>query len=128
MRAGAHWVPRCLWGRVEPWRGESAASVGVGGSWCRTGGSRDGAVAGGLIPCRSVAERYVRLVLAVGQHDGDYVDAYYGPPEWRTEAERVKVPLATLDEQAAALEADLARRRRRLAGRMRPCGRCAGST
>ena len=26
-------------------------------------------------PFRDVAERYVRLVLAVGQHDGDYVDA-----------------------------------------------------
>jgi len=31
----------------------------------------------------SVAEAYVRLVLAVGQHDADYVDAYYGPQEWR---------------------------------------------
>ena len=30
-----------------------------------------------------LAERYVKLVLAVGVHDGDYVDAYYGPPEWR---------------------------------------------
>ena len=45
-----------------------------------------------------IAERYVRLVLAVGQHDGDYVDAYYGPPEWRKEAESGKVPL---DELAA---------------------------
>ena len=26
-----------------------------------------------------VAESYVRLVLAVGQHDAGYVDAYYGP-------------------------------------------------
>ena len=30
-----------------------------------------------------VAESYVRLVLAVGQHDPDYVDAYYGPPAWK---------------------------------------------
>ncbi len=30
-----------------------------------------------------LAERYVRLVLAVGQHDPDFVDAYYGPPEWK---------------------------------------------
>ena len=29
------------------------------------------------------AERYVKLVLALGEHDPDYVDAYYGPPEWR---------------------------------------------
>ena len=28
--------------------------------------------------------RYVKLVLALGQHDADYVDAYYGPPEWKT--------------------------------------------
>jgi hypothetical protein len=31
----------------------------------------------------SIAEQYVRLALAIGQHDPDYVDAYYGPPEWR---------------------------------------------
>jgi hypothetical protein len=59
-------------------------------------------------PLRAIAERYVRLVLAVGQHDGDYVDAYYGPPEWRKEAEASKVPLPVLDGQAAAIEADLA--------------------
>jgi hypothetical protein len=59
-------------------------------------------------PLRAIAERYVRLVLAVGQHDGDYVDAYYGPPEWRKEAEGAKAPLATLDTQAAAIERDFA--------------------
>ena len=31
----------------------------------------------------TIAEQYVRLTLAVGEHDPDYVDAYYGPPEWR---------------------------------------------
>jgi hypothetical protein len=60
-------------------------------------------------PLQSVAERYVRVVLAVGEHDADYVDAYYGPPEWRAEAERVEVPLAGLDEQAAAIEAEMAK-------------------
>ena len=35
----------------------------------------------------AVARAYVRLVLAVGRHDADYVDAYYGPPEWRAEVE-----------------------------------------
>src|SRR5262245_33790839 len=59
-------------------------------------------------PMRDVAERYVKLVLAVGQHDADYVDAYYGPPEWRTAAEQQKVPLAELDQRAAALEKDAA--------------------
>ena len=41
-------------------------------------------------PMRTIAERYVRLVLAVGQHDADYVDAFYGPPEWRKDAEAAK--------------------------------------
>ena len=40
-----------------------------------------------------IAERYVKLVLAVGQHDRDYVDAYYGPAAWKTEAESRKAPL-----------------------------------
>ena len=44
-------------------------------------------------PYRAVAERYVKLVLAVGQHDGDYVDAFYGPAEWRTQAVAAKRPL-----------------------------------
>ena len=55
-----------------------------------------------------LAERYVRLVLAVGQHDADYVDAYYGPPEWRKEAEASKLPLADIGTQAATLAQELA--------------------
>jgi hypothetical protein len=55
-------------------------------------------------PYRSVAERYVKLVLAVGQHDADYVDAFYGPEEWKKEAEAAKQPLATIDSDAAAAE------------------------
>jgi hypothetical protein len=59
-------------------------------------------------PYKSVAEQYVKLVLAVGQHDGDYVDAFYGPPEWQKEAEAAKKPLAAIDQQAAAVETELA--------------------
>jgi hypothetical protein len=51
---------------------------------------------------KSVAEQYVKLVLAVGQHDADYVDAFYGPAEWRKEAEAARKPLATIDAEAAA--------------------------
>jgi hypothetical protein len=54
-----------------------------------------------------VAESYVKLVLAVGQHDTDYVDAFYGPPEWRQEAEARKRPLAEIRTEAASLIADL---------------------
>ena len=54
-----------------------------------------------------VAEDYVKLVLAVGQHDTDYVDAYYGPSEWRKAAESAKVPLADLGKRAADLASAL---------------------
>ena len=55
-----------------------------------------------------LAERYVRLVLAVGQHDADYVDAYDGPPEWRTDAETQKLPLAEIATRASMLARDIA--------------------
>jgi hypothetical protein len=55
----------------------------------------------------ALAERYVRLVLALGQHDADAVDAYYGPAEWRVEAEKTKVPLSDIEAAAADLAADL---------------------
>jgi len=58
-------------------------------------------------PFRDVAERYVRLVLAVGQHDADYVDAYYGPPDWRTQAEAAKLALPEIATRAEALDRDL---------------------
>jgi hypothetical protein len=59
-------------------------------------------------PFRQISEQYVRLVLAVGQHDSDYVDAYYGPPAYRTDAAAEKLPLAEIDKRAAALIADVA--------------------
>ncbi|MFZ6721449.1 hypothetical protein [Undibacterium sp. Ji49W] len=48
-----------------------------------------------------VAEAYVKLVLATGQHDPGYVDAYYGPPEWQADIQ--KLPLAELLQQAEEL-------------------------
>lgn len=34
----------------------------------------------------SIADGYVRVVLAMGEHDADYVDAYFGPDAWRDTA------------------------------------------
>ncbi|HUF47675.1 MAG TPA: hypothetical protein VMM93_07650 [Vicinamibacterales bacterium] len=51
-----------------------------------------------------VAERYVRLVLQVGQHDADYVDAFYGDPAWRPTGE--PAPLETLVTEQVALAAE----------------------
>src|SRR4029450_11144017 len=50
-----------------------------------------------------VAERYAHLVLALGQHDADYVDAFYGPPEWKTQAEKEKKSLDAIGGEAAEL-------------------------
>lgn len=50
-----------------------------------------------------IAERYVHLVLALGQHDADYVDAFYGPAEWKTAAEAEKKPLDAIGAEAREL-------------------------
>ena len=57
----------------------------------------------------AAAESYVRLVLALGQHDTNFVDAYYGPPEWRTEAAQATWDLPAINKRAAVLEVDLRR-------------------
>ena len=51
----------------------------------------------------TIAQRYVRLVLAVGRYDPDYVDAYYGPEEWRVAAEKGKEPLDSIAAEARSL-------------------------
>ena len=51
-----------------------------------------------------IAEQYVKLVLAVGQHDGDFVDAYYGDPSWKPAAKR---PLADVLAAARSTRVDL---------------------
>src|ERR1700758_324309 len=56
-----------------------------------------------------VAERYAHLVLALGQHDPDYVDAFYGPSEWKTQAEQEKKSLDAIGAEAAELTATLAK-------------------
>jgi hypothetical protein len=58
-------------------------------------------------PMNAIAEGYVKLVLALGRHDADYVDAFYGPPEWKREAEVTKIDLDTLVANAATLLAQL---------------------
>ena len=52
-----------------------------------------------------VAEDYVRLVLSLGEHDADYVDAFYGPAEWRQQVQ--KIGLDEIASRAAALTAAL---------------------
>lgn len=58
---------------------------------------------------QTAAETYVRLVLALGRHDGHFVDAYYGPAALREDVERAAWPLAEINRRAAVLEVDLRR-------------------
>ncbi len=51
----------------------------------------------------TIAEAYVKLVLAMGQHDADYVDAYYGPPEWKNAAAKEKRTLDVIRADAGRL-------------------------
>ena len=43
-------------------------------------GSSRGASAGEI---DDIAESYVKLVLEIGLYEPDYVDTYFGPPEWQ---------------------------------------------
>ena len=52
-------------------------------------------------PMNTAAESYVKLVLSVGEHDPDYVDAYFGPPQWR---EQVKAKTPSLGEIQSSTE------------------------
>src|ERR671936_2424808 len=57
----------------------------------------------------AVAERYAHLVLDLGQHDPDYVDAFYGPAEWKTQAEKEKKSPDAIGAEAAELIATLSK-------------------
>ncbi|WP_281212787.1 hypothetical protein [Shewanella insulae] len=50
-----------------------------------------------------LATEYVKLVLAIGHHDPLYVDAYYGPAQWRAQVEAQDLSLDTLAEHSADL-------------------------
>src|ERR1043166_6575585 len=55
----------------------------------------------------TIAEKYAHLVLALGQHDPDYVDAFYGPAAWKTQAEKEKKSLDVIGAETAELIAAL---------------------
>src|SRR5688500_4879831 len=67
------------------------------------GGQQPGGSAKAATTMDRIAEDFVKLVLAVGQHDADYVDAYYGPPEWKKASDAARVPLESLAAKAAEL-------------------------
>lgn len=58
-----------------------------------------------------VAQRYTRLVLAIGVHDKSYVDAYYGPPQLQEEVSKAKQSLPAIRTDVALALKDLAPQR-----------------
>ena len=83
----------------------SAVAAMIAMAACAAGGSGGGAPKGAL---DTAAEAYVKLVLAVGRHDPNYVDAFYGQAAWKTESQTgEKVPLAELGKRAKDLLAQV---------------------
>ncbi len=54
------------------------------------------------------AARYVRLQLAIGRHEGGYIDAYYGPKEWASAAAADSRDVPALRSAVAGQRAALA--------------------
>ena len=55
-------------------------------------------------------EQFVRLALALDEHIPGYVDAYFGPEEWKAQAKQDgKVPLSALTDSTHQLAADISR-------------------
>ena len=52
-----------------------------------------------------IAERYVKLVLQVGQHDENFVDAYYGDPSWKPTG--APIDLSALAQTAEVLRGEV---------------------
>ena len=60
------------------------------------------AEAAALSSLDGAARDYVRLTLAIGAHEKDYVDAYFGQPAWKTEAEPRPRTILELKAEAVA--------------------------
>ncbi len=56
-----------------------------------------------MVGADELAEDFVKLALALGLHDKDFVDAYLGPPEWAREAEAEQSSIDDLDARADRL-------------------------
>jgi len=47
-----------------------------------------------------IAGEYVRLTLEIGAHEDGYIDAYFGPPEWKEQADAAPRTTAQLKSEA----------------------------
>lgn len=77
----------------SPFRGADAASDSVSGAQVMT--------------LNEIGEQYPRLVLALGEHDPDYVDAYYGDPAIRDAVKQEAATPAQIEKRAQRLLASV---------------------
>ena len=61
------------------------------------------------VDVNDIAERYVKLVLEVGLYERGYIDAYFGPPEWKPDLDMAQdeFPAKALRSKADSLIAQL---------------------
>jgi hypothetical protein len=90
-------------GEAERAAGAPTVAAGATGSAPQVTPRRDDE-----ITLNAVADDYVRLVLAAGRHDAQFLDGFCGPASWRAEAEQgPPIALAILRSRARALLARL---------------------
>lgn len=75
--------------------------------WACTSSKKKEAVQQAL-PMNELAERYVKVVLKLGQYDNDIIDAYYGPEEWKpTEQPADSLPAPELLQELQLIQDNL---------------------
>jgi hypothetical protein len=79
-------------------------AAGVVLSGCKRGGESQSS---GVERMNQIGQAYLKLALAVGQHDPAYIDAYYGPQEWQDAANAEKKSLATIKQETSPLVTEL---------------------
>lgn len=52
---------------------------------------------------KEIAEQYVKLALALGEHEAGYIDAYYGPETWQEQVKAEKKALNNIISEAKEL-------------------------
>ena len=85
----------------------AAAALGVAVILTMSAAAQRGAPAGNADRMAEISREYMRLVLAMGQHDKDYVDAYYGPADIKADAKRAKLTLDDIGTSVNALSTRL---------------------
>ena len=87
--------------------GRTAAIAALVVALTVAGDAQQGRTAGGTDAMSEISREYIRLVLAMGEHDKDYVDAYYGPEEVKAEAAKAKLSLDDISARVKDLSARL---------------------